>query len=79
VSLRKLVNGAITELDTAPFTSTTNTWYRVRFEAVRNYLRVYIDDVLRLDAVDSSHAKGRYGAVMSKTAAQYDYLTAVQP
>jgi len=79
VSLRKLVNGAITQLDTAPFTSTTNTWYRVRFEAVRNQLRVYVDDVLRLEAVDSSHAKGSYGPVMSKTAAQYDYVIAVQP
>jgi len=79
VSLRKLVNGAIVELDSAPFVSTTNTWYRVRFEAVRNQLRVYVNDVLRLDAVDSSHTTGRYGAVTSRTAAQYDYLIAVQP
>jgi hypothetical protein len=74
-----LVNGTVFELDTAPFTATTNTWYRVRFEAVRNHLRVYIDDVLRLDAVDTSHATGSYGPVMFKTAAQYDYLITTEP
>lgn len=79
VSLRKLVNGAITELDTAPFTVTTNTWYRVRLEAVGTHLRVYINDVLRLDATDSSHATGRYGPVLYRTAAEYDEVVASEP
>jgi hypothetical protein len=79
VSLRRLVSGAITELDSAPLTITTGTWYRLRFEAVGNLLRVYINDVLRLEATDASHASGRYGAVMYRTAAQYDTLQAFEP
>lgn len=79
IALRKLVNGAIVELDTAAFTVTTNTWYRVRLEAVGTHLRVYIDDVLRLDATDSSHATGRYGPVLYRTVAEYDEVAAVEP
>lgn len=79
VSLRKLVNGAIVELDSAPLTITTGTWYRVRFEAVANQLRVYIDDVLRLEATDASHATGRYGPMMYRTTAQYDTVQAFEP
>lgn len=74
----KLANNAIVELDTAPFTVTANTWYRTRFEAIgTQLLRVYIND--QLEATDNSHATGRYGPVMYRTAAQYDDILAVQP
>jgi hypothetical protein len=79
VSLRKFVNGAVTELDSAPLTIATNTYYRIRFEAVGTQLRAYINDVLRLDATDSSHTTGRYGPVMYRTAAQYDTVQAFEP
>jgi hypothetical protein len=79
ISLRKLVNGAITELDSAPLTIASNSYYRIRFEAIDTQLRVYINDVLRLEATDASHASGRYGPVMYRTAAQYDYMHAFEP
>jgi hypothetical protein len=79
ISLRKLVNDAIVELDSAPFTVAANTWYRARFEAVGTQLRVYINDSLLLEATDASHASGRYGAVMYRSATEYDEITAVQP
>ncbi len=79
VSLKKLVNGAIFELDSATLTIANNTWYRVRFEAISNELRVYINDVLRLEAADDSHSSGQYGPVMYKTAAVYDDILAVEP
>jgi hypothetical protein len=79
IALRKLLNNAIVELDSAPFTVTTNTWYRVRFAAIGTQLRVYINDQLQLEAADSSHASGKYGPVMYRTAAEYDDILAVQP
>jgi hypothetical protein len=79
MALRKLVNGAIVELDSAPLTVATSTWYRLRLEAIGTQLRVYINDVLQLEANDASHATGRYGPVMYRTAAQYDDITATQP
>ena len=79
ISLRKLVNGAIAELDSAAFAVTTNTWYRVRLEAVGTQLRVYMNDVLRLEAIDASHTTGRYGPVLYRTAAEYGEVIAVEP
>jgi hypothetical protein len=79
VSLKKLVDGAIIELDNAPLSVATNNWYRVRFEAIGTQLRVYINEVLRLEAVDSSHPSGRYGPIMYRTTAQYDDVVAVEP
>lgn len=79
ISLRKLVNGAIVELDSAALTIANNTWYRIRFEAIGNQQRVYINDVPRLEATDTSHPTGRYGPVMYRTTAQYDELHAFEP
>jgi hypothetical protein len=79
VSLRKLVNNAIVELDTAPFTVAGNTWYRARFEAVGNQLRVYLNDALVLEATDTSHATGRYGPVMYRAGTEYDDFLALEP
>jgi hypothetical protein len=78
-SLKKLMDGTIIELDSTPLSLGTNNWYRVRFEAIGTQLRVYINDVLRLEAVDSSHATGRYGPIMYKTTTQYDDVVAVEP
>jgi len=79
IALRKLVNNAIVELDSAPFNVVGNTWYRTRFEAVGTQLRVYINDSLVLEATDASHASGRYGPVMYRSATEYDDILAVQP
>jgi len=79
VSLRKLVNGAIVELDSAPLTLTSNTWYDVRLAAIGNQLRVYVNDQLLLEAVDATHGSGRYGPVVYKSSALYDNISAVQP
>ncbi|WP_129777850.1 hypothetical protein [Peristeroidobacter soli] len=79
VSLKKLLDGTIIELDSAPLSVATNSWYRLRFEAIGTRLLVYINDILRLEAVDTSHATGRYGAIMYKTTTQYDDIVAVEP
>lgn len=79
VSLKKLVGGSIVELDSTQLSVGTNNWYRVRFEAIGTQLRVYINEVLRLEAVDSSHATGRHGPIMYRTTTQYDDVVAVEP
>ena len=72
ISLRKLVNGAVTVLDSAPLTVTRNTWYGLRLEAIGNSLRLYVNGRLTLEATDSSHPKGIYGMAAFKTAVRYD-------
>lgn len=83
VSLRKLVNGAIQTLDTASFTVTANTWYRLRLENVGSTLRGYINNQLLVEANDPapippSDLQGS-ALVLYKTATQYDNWRITQP
>jgi hypothetical protein len=77
--LRKVVNGAITELGSVPLTVSVGSTYALRLDATGQSLRVFLNDALVLQAVDSSHAKGRGGAVTYKAAAQFDDYVAYQP
>jgi hypothetical protein len=79
VSLRKLVNGAITVLGTAPFTVTPNTWYDLRLDAVGNELRAFVNGVQVLQATDATHASGQGGLLTYKTGAEYVNYLAWQP
>ncbi|HEY0680727.1 MAG TPA: FG-GAP repeat protein [Steroidobacter sp.] len=79
VSLRKLANGTITTLDTAPMTVSLNTWYDLRLEIVGASLRAYVNNQLVLEATDSTHATGRFGFGSYKTAAEADDLKVIQP
>jgi hypothetical protein len=75
ISLRKLVNGAIHVLDSAPLPVSVGGSYLVRLEAVGVQLRVYVNGNFLLEAKDSTHARGKYGPAMYKTAASYqDFL-----
>lgn len=75
-SLRKLVNGAIVELDSVPITVTAGQWYTLRLECIGDAVRVYVNDTLRLEARDSTHTKGNPGLMTYRTAAQYDDFAA---
>jgi hypothetical protein len=79
IALRKLGNGAISELDVAPLAVTANTWYTLRLEAIGEALRVYVNGQLMLEAHDASFARGSYGLVMYKTATRYKDFVALQP
>lgn len=79
ISLRKLVGSVVQVLDSAPLPVTSQTLYRVRLEAIQNELRVYVDGRLVLEATDTSHPWGRYGAITFKAAASYDDVLVTQP
>jgi pectate lyase len=79
VSLRKLVNGTITTLASAPLAVSQNTQYALRLEVVGNQLRGFVNGNLLLQATDSSHASGISGLMTSKAAAQFDDYLAYQP
>jgi hypothetical protein len=79
VSLRKLVNGQITDLDTAAFTVTPGSWHTLRLEAVGDRIRGYVDGALLLQAVDASHPSGSAGIATWRTVARFDDLRMTQP
>jgi len=79
LSLRKLVNGAITELASVPITVSTGSWYALRLEVMATTLRVYLGDTMVMQVMDATHAQGRGGLVTYKAAAQFDDYVAYQP
>ena len=79
ISLRKVVNGAITVLATANMPVALDNWYTVRLEAVGSRLRAYVDGNLVLEAADATLTSGRTGMVTYRTAAQFQLFRAVQP
>lgn len=79
VSLRKLVNGTIFTLASAPVAVSLNSQYALRLEVVGNQLRGYVNGVLFLQATDGSHSAGISGLMTSKAAAQFDDYFAYQP
>jgi hypothetical protein len=79
VSLRKLTNGAVTVLATAPLPVSADTSYVLRLEAVGSQLRGYVNGRLLVEATDTTHARGKGGAVMYKTSADFINYRAYQP
>jgi hypothetical protein len=79
ISLRRMVNGVIQELDSAPFTVSAGSSYNLRLEAVGSSLRAYVNGNLLLEASDTTHKTGRYGPVMYSAKATYDNFTAWEP
>lgn len=81
VSLRKLTNGAITTLDSAPLAVSTGNTYRVRLSVVGNALLGYVNDELLVEAIDTNapHTVGRHGLAMYKTRANFDDYLVTQP
>lgn len=78
LSLRKLTNGAITVLDTAPFTRQPGVPVKMRLEAVRDRVRVYVNDELRLESAAGIVA-GKMGLMTYKASASFENYVAYEP
>jgi hypothetical protein len=79
VSLRKFVDGRVTELVSRPLSVKPAVWYRLRLDAVGNRLRAYVNDTLWLETIDDSLPSGNSGLAMFKAATDYDDFLAYQP
>jgi hypothetical protein len=79
VSLRKVIDGRVTELVSRPLSVKPAVWYRLRFDAVGNRLRAYVNDTLWLETIDESLPTGNAGLAMFKAATDYDDFLAYQP
>jgi ABC-type amino acid transport system permease subunit len=79
VSLRKVVDGTVSILRSAPFAVQPGTWYQLRLDAIGNRLRAYVNGVLLLETTDQSIASGNAGPAMFKAATDYDDFAAYQP
>jgi hypothetical protein len=79
LSLRKLTNGAITELGAVPLAVTPNAPFVLRLEAIGDRLRVYVNDVLRIERSGVEVVAGKVGVMTYLTAASFDQYSAVEP
>ncbi|HEY6125828.1 MAG TPA: hypothetical protein VIV63_14350 [Steroidobacteraceae bacterium] len=79
VSLRKLTNGAITELGTYALPVTLGAWYQLRLEAVGSQIRGYVNGFLVAEATDTTHARGAAGPITNRAAVDFDDYRAIQP
>jgi hypothetical protein len=87
VSLRRVVQGNVQELASAPLTVNIGRWYDVRLEIVKNLTRVYVDGRLMLSSSAAPGPNGpnpggnlgRIGLVTYRASADYDDLLAYQP
>jgi hypothetical protein len=79
LSLRKLVNGAITTIKTVSVPVSVGSWYALRLEANGTALRAYLNGTLVMQTTDTTHTRGRVGLVTYKAAADFDDYIAYQP
>jgi hypothetical protein len=79
LSLRKLVNGAITTIATVPATVAVGSWHSLRLEVIGTTLRGYLNGALVIQRTDTTHLRGRTGAMTWKAAAEFDDYLAYQP
>ncbi len=79
VSLRKVANGAYTELGVYSLPITLGTWYRLRIEAVGDQIRGFVNGALLVEATDTTHPVGAGGPITNRAAADFDDYRAIQP
>jgi hypothetical protein len=79
LSLRKLTNGAITVLDTEPFTRQSGVPVILRLEAIGDRVRVYVNDELRLERAGADTKPGKAGVMTYRASARFDSFWAYEP
>jgi hypothetical protein len=72
VQLKKLVSGVVTTLASASTNVVVGRKYRLRLESIGTRHRVYINDVLTLNAYDAALTEGTAGVTMFKAYTDYD-------
>jgi hypothetical protein len=79
LQIRKVVNGVSTAIRNVPFTVTLNRVYKLRFEAIGNKLRAYVDGTLLTEYADSTFPAGQFGLATNRTSTEFTTVNAYQP
>ncbi len=79
VQIRKVVNGVITVLASAPFTPVPGRNYFFEFRLINDELRFYLDEKLVVSADDDSFTSGQYGIGTHSATATWDMVWVAKP
>jgi len=74
IQLKKIVDGVVQTLASAPLPVAVNSGYNLRLEANDTRLRVFVDDRLLFDVTDGALLQGYSGIMMYKTRADIDNI-----
>ncbi|HTU67771.1 MAG TPA: hypothetical protein VMF52_17610 [Steroidobacteraceae bacterium] len=77
--LRKVVNGVVTQIGGVNLDASPGRSFVLRLEAVGSRVRVYVDDLLRLETSDPAPRAGRVGAFGHEADALLAAYTAYEP
>jgi len=77
--ISKVVAGKITWIVSTPFTCDLGVWYRLRVDVSGNLIRFYINDVIVLEATDSTFGKGKIGIGALHADARFDDVVVNNP
>jgi len=72
VWLHAMGSGRLREITGSFFTPQVGRTYRLRLESVQNWHRVYLDDVIVIDAIAGGPTHGRVGLVTETSTADFD-------
>ena len=76
IELKRLRDGVITTLESAPATLTVGTKVRLRLESIGGWHRVYLNDQQVLKARDITLKQGSVGILTNRAAADFDNIIA---
>jgi hypothetical protein len=79
VSLRRLVDGHVTVLGSAPVPPNGPNGQTLRLEVVGNKLRLFVDGRFMFETTDDTFASGKAGLVTCRTAASFLNFSAYRP
>lgn len=74
IQLKKIVGGVVQTLASAPLSVAVNRGYNLRLEANAARLRVFVENRLLFDVIDSALLQGYSGVMMYKTRADIDNI-----
>ena len=75
IRLEKKHNGSITQLSSASTTINLDTAYQLKVIAQESSIKVYLDNVLKIDTTDSTFASGKVGLKTYRALASYDNVS----
>jgi hypothetical protein len=79
IQIRKVVNGVITVLASAPFAPVPGRYYDLQFRVINDQLQLFVDRTLVASAHDGVIASGKYGLATYRTRATWERFWVFQP
>lgn len=75
LKISKIFNGTSSVLNSKPFTFSSGVYHTMEFEVVGSNLRMYVDGVLQLTAVDPDITSGKAGVTAHRANVYFDDIT----